>query len=366
VKEELNQEQYSLLLSCATKNNFEKWNEYVSNSNDIIRLRGANFVGLSFSDTIFQNKKGEGADLYKASFKDASLSNVDMSKCHLWEADFQGAKIQGSTFQETDLHQANFENSVCALVDFTCASFRKANLTSVEFLSSNFYECDFSRSDLSAAKFLGGGHNPVVNRELRFNLCGTLFCNAKFTNTTYFDIACVSKKTDFRSVSFENACFSAGLRQTLQYCNRRHNWVDWYDKQGDVLSTFVKIFWYFSDYGRSPMQVIKSFFSICMFFAVLYFFFPALISNLGPWQPIRSVYFSIVTMTTLGFGDMYASPDSWFAHCLLSIHVLFGYILLGALITVLSNLFTSDGPAQGLVKHPTRPLKMRINVKNIT
>ncbi|MCP4049086.1 MAG: hypothetical protein GY730_00030 [bacterium] len=35
------------------------------------------------------------------------------------------------------------------------------------------------------------------------------------------------------------------------------------------------------------------------------------IDNGGSWWivPFRSFYFSIVTMTTLGFGDMYAKPN---------------------------------------------------------
>jgi len=51
-------------------------------------------------------------------------------------------------------------------------------------------------------------------------------------------------------------------------------------------------------------------------------------------------------MTTLGFGDMYANPNSFFGHLFLIFQVLWGYILLGALITRLSILFTAGGPAK--------------------
>ena len=64
----------------------------------------------------------------------------------------------------------------------------------------------------------------------------------------------------------------------------------------------------------------------------------------------RSIYFSIVTMTTLGFGDMYASDQYWgwrwwTGHLLLMLQVLLGYVLLGALVTRFTVLFTSGGPA---------------------
>ena len=50
-------------------------------------------------------------------------------------------------------------------------------------------------------------------------------------------------------------------------------------------------------------------------------------------------------MTTLGFGDIAANPDSWQGQVLLMVQVIFGYVLLGALVTRFAVLFTSGGPA---------------------
>jgi hypothetical protein len=54
-------------------------------------------------------------------------------------------------------------------------------------------------------------------------------------------------------------------------------------------------------------------------------------------------------MTTLGFGDMHAvkSADLWgFLGCFfLSVQVIAGYVLLGALVTRLGILFSSEAPA---------------------
>ena len=46
--------------------------------------------------------------------------------------------------------------------------------------------------------------------------------------------------------------------------------------------------------------------------------------------------------------DMHASPTGYAGYILLSIQVLLGYILLGALITRFSVMFNADGPAQKL------------------
>jgi hypothetical protein len=60
---------------------------------------------------------------------------------------------------------------------------------------------------------------------------------------------------------------------------------------------------------------------------------------------LRPIYFSVVTMTTLGFGDMHANPVSVWGHVLLTFQVILGYVLLGALVTRFAVLFTAGGPA---------------------
>ena len=50
-------------------------------------------------------------------------------------------------------------------------------------------------------------------------------------------------------------------------------------------------------------------------------------------------------MTTLGFGDIAANPDSWKGQGLLMVQLILGYVLLGALVTRFAVLFTAGGPA---------------------
>ena len=64
------------------------------------------------------------------------------------------------------------------------------------------------------------------------------------------------------------------------------------------------------------------------------------------WYPgfLHASYFSVVTMTALGFGDIAANPDSWQGQVLLMVQVSLGYMLLGALVTRFAVLFTAGGP----------------------
>ena len=71
----------------------------------------------------------------------------------------------------------------------------------------------------------------------------------------------------------------------------------------------------------------------------------------GLWH---ALYFSVVTMTTLGFGDIAANPDSWDGQALLMFQVILGYVLLGALVTRFAVLFTAGGPAGRFPRESTK------------
>jgi hypothetical protein len=118
-----------------------------------------------------------------------------------------------------------------------------------------------------------------------------------------------------------------------------------------------------SDYGMSTLRVVGVFFILALLFAAVYMNWaywrpPGIVSNLivqpeigeAAWHYfsralIRPVYFSVVTMTTLGFGDMYANKGSIAGHVFLILQVILGYVLLGALVTRFAVLFTAGGPA---------------------
>jgi hypothetical protein len=48
---------------------------------------------------------------------------------------------------------------------------------------------------------------------------------------------------------------------------------------------------------------------------------------------------------------MHANCQSFWGHVLLTLQVLLGYVLLGALVTRFAVLFTAGGPAGRLVEH---------------
>lgn len=191
---------------------------------------------------------------------------------------------------------------------------------------------------------------------------------------TIFDKCDISQKTDFTGVGLESARIEPRLKEGLKNIIRKKQWKNWFDEDrrrwAKILKyIFVWPFWLMSDYGRSTLRIAICFFVLSFMFAGVYFAFgfydyyqngsynPGIVNHLFPcdFNPnyihlikisVRSLYFSIVTMTTLGFGDMHANSGSWFGHILLVFQVLMGYVMLGALVTRFAILFSGGGPAQ--------------------
>jgi hypothetical protein len=322
--EGFNQEHYDTLKSCMISYeefDSEKWNSFVAklrNEGKSVELKGANLFNEYLSGANFSGANLSGAILFWVNFERANLKGADLSYADLSLTKFSGATLLG----------VNLE---------------RAKLIGATLIGVNISRAYLSGADLTRANLEGASLSKIALKE---NL--------------FFDNCKINKKTDFRNVNLNKIDFSDGAKQTVEYNNRRLNWIDWY-KEHKFLRWIFKLFWESSNYGRSITRVIKIFLALSLLFSLIYFFFPTTLEGLIPYDRfgkeivlsggmtyLRSLYFSIVTMTTLGFGDIHAAPNSIWGYILLMTQVGIGYGLLGALVTCLSVMFTSDGPAQQL------------------
>lgn len=276
-----------MLLRCSEKKDTSEWNKWREDHlNEEILLGGARLFGAHL----------EHATLLGACLEGATLSYAHLEHAGLLGARLEGATLKGAHLQDADLRLAHLEGAKCVMAVVDGSTF--------------LWECK------------------------------------------------VDRDTDFTGVGLDSARIDPARKQLLQYNIRRINWERWY-KKNRLWQWPIRMFWWVSDYGRSTGRVLFTFFSLALLFAAIYYTCglaspPGIVSNLfedaqGPvpgWLvPFRALYFSIVTMTTLGFGDMYAETGSLWGHLLLTVQVLLGYCLLAALVTRLAILFTAGGPA---------------------
>ncbi len=296
--------QLDLLRKCSDKRDISEWNKWrEENPEEEIWL--------------------EGADL-----EEAHIEGADLGLAHLKGASFGLAHLEGANLQEACLQEAVL----------LWAHLERTYLLDSHLERANLYDAHLEGADLTISHLEGADFTASIVDGL------TLFWECS-----------VDRKTDFRGVGLESCRIDERTKYLLQYNKRRMNCEDWYE-QHPRLAWLAKAFFWMSDYGRSTSRIIFTFFGLALIFANIYYHWarlapPGIVSNLLidenglaiPWWlvPLRTLYFSIVTMTTLGFGDMYAQGQSIFGHLLLMLQVLLGYVLLGALVTRFGILFTS-------------------------
>lgn len=176
------------------------------------------------------------------------------------------------------------------------------------------------------------------------HLEGACFSLAILDDKTLIWECHIDHHTDFRCVGLGNIRIDAGTRALLEYNIRMKNWKGWF-KEHPVLRWPVQLFWWISDYGHSTGRIMWMFSCSALFFAIIYNLFPNIMAGLSNGPGIHNLYISVTAMTSLGLSVGTAGDGPAMRYILLMLQYILGYVLLGALITRLSILFTAGGPS---------------------
>ncbi len=345
-------------------------------------LGDTNFSNVSFlGDVLFSGAKFSGGDLFRytkftglAFFDSATFSGASLFD----SATFSGTtSFDSATFSgETTFISATFsgETTFRSATFSGAALFNSAKFSGVSSFNSatfsgyaNFKDANFS----SNADF----NDTIIQDVSKINMYDTYFYNVsglfefiEKNDKVFKKLRKISKtlKTEFLPKNFK---LILGERVTAKYpVQSRQIKDDMYllDKKERISKmhgikgiwhrSFFLLWWLFANYGRSFKKWAIWSIGFAFFFGLIYTpcfdFLPDwwidLCNKIGPQfeqtskafsgQPPgfwSSLYFSIVTFTTLGFGDIVAANIT--ARILVTIEVILGYIMLGGLISILAN-----------------------------
>jgi uncharacterized protein YjbI with pentapeptide repeats len=285
----------------------ETWNHWRSaKPKTDIDLRGINLNEINY-----------GTGLSKVNFSYVKLSNANLCYADLSMANLSMANLNGVNLYETDLSNADLKGA-----KLTDADMKGAKLNSTDLFDADFTNTDLSGVDLSDA-----------------NLCGANFTNSRITKVKWNPKTMRGKYKGLRGLdsSYGNALFKRAAvdQDYLDTLEDR-----WKERKG---LTFLFKLWGLIDYGRSIGSVIVIAFTTIALFGLTYSIFPGLLGldcvpntfgcNHHSW--FTPFYFSIVTFTTLGFGDI--TPKILAGELVVSLEVVLGYLVLGLLISVLAD-----------------------------
>jgi len=271
--------------------------------------------------------------------------------CTLIGAEFTQVDLREASFAEADLREATFDN-----VDAVNVSFNGTNLEDASMIESDVRSADFRDARLDQTAFrhvrisreTAFGEKTIYERELADS--ETPRATAQAAIWAYHQI---------RALHQDNALPIEARQYQLaeKDVRRRVSWID----DAYVAALRAEGSRWITGYGLSPWRVLATGTAVVVLSAILYPTTGGLVETVVDggepesitWsveepsdRPVfflgtvffRSLYFSIVTFTTLGYGDI--RPVGDVARTVAGIEAVLGQALLALLVFVLSKRIT--------------------------
>lgn len=286
----------------------------------------------------FNGQDLRGQDFTGADLREARLLGADLRGCSLRGADLSGAKLVGAKLEGADLTdciatsaifgEANLSDSVMFGSILTDASFTAATLTGADLRAAHLeqarlIDADLRGADLSGAVLTGADLSDATVTNARFK-------DADLSNTTLIHLTGF-QRADWIGVSVAEIDFSGAylLRREIMDQNYLYEFRN-RDRRHALLYTFWKAT---SDCGRSLVRWGAMTVMVALLFGVLYTMVD--IDYGSNETALSPFYFSVVTITTLGYGDVL--PASLAAQILVMIQVAVGYMMLGGVLSIFAT-----------------------------
>lgn len=271
-------------------------------------LRGARFVGACLKGAVLFGARLDGCELLAADLRDAELSDAS-----LVEAGFGKADLSGATMFGVKAGNASFTGGKLVGADLRTADLSQARLTGADLSGARLDSADLREAELSESAVLGAS---FAGADLRA-------CRLRHV-TGYRKAGWVG--ADVRDVDW---CGGWLLRRHIL----DENFLDEFKRQGPGHRAAHWLWWLTSDCGRSMLRWGGWTVIVALLYGLAFRFVEL---DYGAYETSLSpLYYSIVTFTTLGYGDVL--PVSNAAKMLALSEVCLGYVSLGGLLSIMAN-----------------------------
>jgi uncharacterized protein YjbI with pentapeptide repeats len=276
-------------------------------------LNRSNLTGTNLCYTKFHGASLEQCILDECEFIGSELHHASLNECSAKRCGFGGADLTYTSMINTDLSEATLSRSILRHADLRASNLTKARLSEADLSHAIFTRAKLVESDLKQSDVLGTNFELADMQGCR--LLGIKnFKKAKWVGA------------DIRDLDLRGA-----------YLVRRHIADENYLYEFQMTSRFHKalyyLWWASSDCGRSLPRWFVWLLCLTLIFAGIY---TQVSIDYGEHVTAFSpVYFSFVTLTTLGYGD--AVPASLTAQIVVTLQAITGYMGLGGLLSILGN-----------------------------
>jgi len=276
-------------------------------------LDGADLTGTNLNGADLSGASLVGANMQGALLQDANLNGADLSKCHAERADFRRASLQGA-----DLCAGHFDDANFVECNLTKLNARAANFPHADLTRTRLRDADFSRSDMRRVK-LYGSHVHGARFERTDLRAGQMAGMRGYEQAEW-------KNVDLRDIDLHGT-----------YLARRfiadQNFIHEFRGRGPYSEVSYFFWWITSNCGRSLSRWGLLTALLMVSFAKVYTWCAIDYGAYETW--LSPFYFSVVTLTSLGFGDVL--PTTPAAQAVAMFEVTCGYVMLGGLLSIFST-----------------------------
>lgn len=302
-------------------------------------LKGLDLSGLNFTGARLAGADLTGANVEKARFFGADLTGAQLHGVNARGAEFTGANLSGALLSEGRFDHAGFGSANLSHLVAHCASFRGATLSACNAAEASFAASDLTEARCLDANFEGADFQAATLAEADLTgvqVAGATFRRARLKGAKLLGVMGYTL-ADWIFVELDETCLHGGV--LLREFARDQNFLFEFRNQSQWHEWTYRVWWLTSDCGRSVLRWGVCSFGLAAFFAWAY---TVVGINYGPnatW--LSPFYFSVVTFTTLGFGDVV--PVTAAAQATVIVEVILGYVMLGGMLSLISNKLSRSG-----------------------
>ncbi len=304
-----------------------------------LMFRDFYYVGQT-SETHYRDLRG--IVFYEANLRDADMSLSSLEAAQFRRCDMRGALLAFSNLMGAKFHRCNIAGAKMWSADLRGAAFARCTVSegdqvtsflNIKYTRNRRYPLSIKRALLGAGRvatyaldssafllkrFFGGKESfePHWRKEVQRPDLGLRWLATQVYHTDAAALPTWESPLFKRYISDE---------QFLDAVRKTHPTWHW-------------VWGVTSDCGRNWMLWAAWSQMIAMLFAFFYLSFPSMIeisSSLSAGNFFTYFYFSLVTFTTLGFGDIHAANTA--GAIVVSIQVIIGYVFLGGLVAMLAD-----------------------------
>lgn len=303
----------------------KEWNERRRAGEKMPDLTGADLSHAQLAGIMLAGAQLSNADLTEANLSDADLTGADLIFVRLGGAILRDARLSHAHLIAADLSGANLSGA-----DLSSSQLIKAHLTRADCTQAKLGGADLSQADLSKSDCTNADLSKTLLVDA--NLTDTVLKSANLEQAAVMGVKFNRRKLSCRGIRADSCYGHAVFKRDIL----DQDWIETFRAQ-DRRHYWMYVLWLITtDCGRSMTRVATWAITLAMAFGLIYTVFPTTLDRGNAvdtfWTPF---YFSAVTFTTLGFGDV--TPGSLAGQLIVTLEVGLGYITLGILVSILAN-----------------------------